>query len=102
DALIVINALNAPGGTQLPANASIVDCFMDVNGDSSLTPLDALMIINMINNSGGTVTPSNGGAGGNQALQAQNMTADEAFALAVDQALSQMGKDEEEDALNPF
>jgi hypothetical protein len=102
DALIVINALNAPGGTQLPANASIVDFFMDVNGDLNLTPLDALMIINMINNSGGTVTPSNGGAGGNQALQAQNMTADEAFALAVDHALSQMGKDEEEDALNPF
>jgi hypothetical protein len=99
DALIVINALNAP-----PAAQSLVDFFMDVNGDTFLTPLDALMIINQLNKNGGVINPgnNNAGAGNNQALQAQNMTASEAFALAVDQALSQMGDDEEEDAVNPF
>jgi hypothetical protein len=95
DALIVINALNAP-----PAGETLNSYFMDVNGDELLTPLDALMIINALNKQGVNITPGNGG--GNNQLQAQNMTANEAFALAVDQALSQMGEDEEDDAVNPF
>ena len=87
----------------MPANSSVFDFFMDVNGDTELTPLDALMVINMINRAGGTVTPTPAGGGNNQ-LQAQNMSAEEAFALAVDQAMGDMDDDDEVEnrSLNPF
>ncbi len=91
DALLVINHLNAGGGTSVPvlAQQGVVSLlsgpFLDVDGNNSVEPVDALIVINVLNRRPAVAEPQG--------------EPDDVFNLiSHDEAFADFIRDEDEDA----